>query len=64
VTKAQYRTALKKLGITTVVGASILGISKRQAQRYDADDKTPIPEPLAKLMRLMIKQGIKPEALE
>ena len=50
-TNHQYRTILEKLGLNTETGGNMLGLSRRQAQRY-AKDAT-IPKPVGKLLLLM-----------
>lgn len=56
-TTKQYKDALAKLGLSHVGAAPVLGISRRQAQRL-ATGESPIPEPVAKLLRYMLKHGI------
>jgi hypothetical protein len=51
-TAAQLRTILQRLDITQVGASRILGLSDRAIRRYIAG--TPIPEPVAKLLRLAI----------
>lgn len=59
----QFIIALDKAGIPTIVGAApYLGISRRQSQRIASGD-SPVPEPIAKLLRLVIKHRIKLEEL-
>jgi DNA-binding transcriptional regulator YiaG len=60
-TNAQYRAIRQKLGLNAQEMGRVLGVSPRQAQRYDADDK--IPAPVAKLMRLM-EGGINPKIVK
>lgn len=60
-TKAEYRKALARLELTIVGAAPVLGISRRQAQRLAADEGSAIPEPVAKLLRVMIRHGIAPD---
>jgi hypothetical protein len=55
-TPLQYRAACDKLGLTIVGSGPVLGVSKRQAQRY-AHGEQPIPETVAKLLRAMIRLG-------
>jgi hypothetical protein len=59
-TKKEYRAALKKLGFSQVGIAPFLGLSRRQAQRY-ATGERPVPEAVAKLLRLMIRFNLQPE---
>ncbi len=56
-TDKQFRAALDKLGLTIVGAAPYLGVSRRQAQRIAAGD-SPVPEPVAKLLKVVIKHGI------
>ncbi len=55
-TKAQYRAALKKLDLSIVGAAPVLGISRRQSQRIAAGD-SPVPEPLEKLLHFLMESG-------
>jgi len=59
-TANQYRAALTKLELSIVGAAPYLGISRRQSQRIAAGE-SPVPEPLAKLLRLFIGHGIDPK---
>lgn len=61
-TKNQYNKAREVLGLS-IVGASALGVSRRQAQRIAAGD-APVPGPLAHLIRLMVAKNVKPQYLE
>jgi hypothetical protein len=58
-TNEQYRACLDKLGLSARGLAPILGVSVRASQRYAVDDA--IPGPVARLVRLMVDRGIKPE---
>jgi hypothetical protein len=62
-TANQYRAALKKLNLSIVGAAPILGISRRQSQRVAAGD-SPVPEPVAKLLRLMLDRDIDPKEVK
>jgi hypothetical protein len=59
-TPTQYRTAIEKLGLSQVRAARFLGIAVRTSQGY-ALGEYPVPEAIAKLLRLMVRLGIKPE---
>jgi hypothetical protein len=59
-TPTQYRTAIEKLGLSQVRAGAFLGIAPRTSQGY-ALGEYPIPEPVAKLLRLMIRLGLQPE---
>jgi hypothetical protein len=58
-TNTQYLAALKKLGLTPsgIDTADALGLSVRQCQRIAAGD-SPVPEPVAKLLRLYLRHGL------
>lgn len=58
-TANQYRAALQRLGLTQGGAAEFLGVSIRASHGYA--NKDPIPEAIAKLLRLMVKLGLKPE---
>jgi hypothetical protein len=57
-TPKQYRAAIDRLGLTQEGAGEWLGVSARTGQNYAA--KGP-PEPVAKLLRLMIRLDLKPE---
>jgi transcriptional regulator with XRE-family HTH domain len=57
-TPTQFRAALDRLSLTQAGAAEFLGISIRSAHGY-ANGK-PVPEPVAKLLRLMISLDLKP----
>jgi hypothetical protein len=59
-TANQYKAAIKRLGLTQVAAGRWLGISPRQSQSY-AIGEYPVPEPVAKLLRLCISQQLDPE---
>ena len=61
-TNEQYRIALQKLELYTLDCAEVLGVSRRQAQRY-AKDAT-IPGPVAKLLLLMVRDVVSPSDVE
>lgn len=56
-TPAQYRAAIAKLGLSQERAGLWLGLSPRQGQRY-ASGEAEIPEPVAKLLRLVIRLGM------
>jgi hypothetical protein len=55
-TPAQYIEALRKLGLTPYAAALYIGISIRQSLRY-ASGESKIPGPVAKLIRMMLKEA-------
>lgn len=57
-TPNQYRAALARLGLTQAEAADFLGISVRTSNGYA--NGLPIREGDAKLLRLMVKLGLKP----
>jgi hypothetical protein len=58
-TTKQYLAAIKKLGLSQLGAGRWLGVSPRTAQNYAAGK--PIPEPVAKLLRLVVRLDLKPE---
>jgi hypothetical protein len=58
-TAAQYRKALDQLALTQGAAAKWLGISIRSSNGYANGE--PIPEPLAKLLRLCVRLKLNPE---
>lgn len=58
-TSNQYRKAIEQLGMSQQAAADFLGVSLRTSQGY-ALDEYPVPEAIAKLLRLMVKLGLKP----
>lgn len=53
-TPAQFKTAIERLGLSQERAGLWLGLSARQGQRY-ATGAAKIPEPVAKLLRLVIR---------
>ena len=58
-TAIQYRNALKRLGLSQVAAAHFLGIAIRTSHSY-ANDEYPVPEAIAKLLRLMVRLELSP----
>lgn len=58
-TANQYRAALSRLGLSQAGAAEFLGISIRSSHGYANNE--PIPEPIAKLLRLMVKLELSPK---
>ena len=56
-TPTQFRDAIAKLGLSQERAGTWLGLSARQGQRYATGD-VEIPEPVAKLIRLVIRLKI------
>ena len=59
-TAEQYRAALERLGFSQIRGGKWLGIAGRTSQNY-ANGATPIPEPTARLIRLVLKLKLTPD---
>jgi hypothetical protein len=59
-TPTQYRIAIKALGLAQEAAGDWLGIGRRTSQGY-ALGEYPVPEPVAKLLRLCVKMKLKPE---
>jgi DNA-binding transcriptional regulator YiaG len=59
-TRNQYRAAIERLGLSQVKAARWLGITVRTSQNY-AMGHTAIPEPTARLLRLVIALKLPPE---
>lgn len=57
-TPKQYKFAIEKLGLSQESAGIWLGVSKRTGQNYAA--KGP-PEPVAKLLRLVLKLDLRPD---
>jgi len=53
-TNEEYRASLDKLDLSIVGSAELLGLSRRQSQRY-ANGTSPVVDPVAKLLRLAIR---------
>lgn len=58
----QFHTALEKLELKITAAAPYVGLSPRQLQRIAAG--SPVPGPLAKLLRIAIKHDIPLKDLE
>ena len=59
-TATQYRAAIASLGLSQERAGDWLGISPRTSQGY-ALGEYPVPEPVAKLLRLVVKLGLRPD---
>jgi hypothetical protein len=57
-TPKQYKSIIESLGLSQEAAGVWLGVSPRTGQNYAA--KGP-PEPVAKLLRLMVKMELKPD---
>jgi hypothetical protein len=57
-TPAQYKAAIRALGLSQERAGEWLGVSPRTSQNYAAKGA---PEPVAKLLRLCIKLKLNPE---
>lgn len=59
-TPTQYKTAILSLGLSQERAGDWLGIGRRTSQGY-ALGESPVPEPIAKLLRLVIRLKLRPE---
>jgi hypothetical protein len=59
-TPTQYKAAIRTLGLSQHLAGDWLGIGRRTSQGY-ALGEYPVPEPVAKLLRLCVKMKLKPE---
>jgi hypothetical protein len=59
---SQYTALLEKLGLNILSCGRMLGVSRRQTQRYAAGAN--IPPTVAKLLLLMERHGIAPAEVE
>jgi DNA-binding transcriptional regulator YiaG len=59
-TPKQYEDAIEKLGLSQRASSKLVGVGERQVRKWIADEAK-IPKSVARLLRLMIKHGIKPE---
>jgi len=58
-TPTQFRAAIGKLGLSQEAAGLFMGRSARQGQRWASGE--PIPESVAKLLRLMVRLDLKPD---
>jgi hypothetical protein len=63
VTPAQYKTAIDRLGLSQERAGDWLGVGRRTSQGW-ALGEYPVPEPVAKLLRLMVRLKLKPDEVE
>jgi hypothetical protein len=59
-TPNQYRKAIEALGLSQVRAGLFLGVSPRTSQGY-ALGEFPVPEAIAKLLRLMVRLNLNPD---
>lgn len=62
-TPTQYKTAIKALGLSQERAGDWLGIGRRTSQSY-ALGEYPVPEPVAKLLRLTIRLQLSPDEVK
>jgi hypothetical protein len=53
-TANQYRVAIEKVGLSQRAAGAFFGVDERTSRRWAAED-APIPESVAKLLRLMVR---------
>lgn len=59
-TPAQYKSAIARLGLSQQRAGLWLGVSPRASQGY-ALGEYPVPEPVAKLLRLVLRLDVSPD---
>lgn len=59
-TPKQYKDAIKTLGLSQERAGEFFGVAPRTSQGY-ALGEYPVPEAIAKLLRLMVRLKLKPE---
>lgn len=59
----QYRKAIEAMGLSQAKAGEFFGISPRSSQGY-ALGEYPVPESIAKLLRLMIRLHMKPHEVQ
>lgn len=62
-TPKQYRAAIAQLELSQVRAAKFLGVSGRTSQNWALGTR-PIPVATAKLLRLMLKLNLSPQAVD
>jgi hypothetical protein len=63
VTKKQYRKAIEAVGLSQVKASVFFGVDRKTSPRW-ARGESPIPESVAKLLRVMIHYKITPADVE
>jgi hypothetical protein len=62
-TPTQYKASIASLSLSQERAGDWLGIGRRTSQGY-ALGEYPVPEPTAKLLRLVVRLKLKPEDVE
>ena len=62
-TPAEYRTAIQALGLSQVAAGRWLDVDPRTSRRWASGD-VPVPESVAKLLRLAVARGLTPETID
>jgi hypothetical protein len=62
-TKTQYRKAIAAVGLSQVKASKFFGVDRKTSPRW-ARGETPVPEAVAKLLRIMIHHKISPKDIE
>lgn len=58
-TPADFRSCLQRLGLSQTGASRVLGVSDRAVRQWIAGDRS-VPEPVAKLLRLMDAGAVTP----
>lgn len=61
-TPHQYRAAIAALGLSQERAGDWLGIGRRTSQGYALGER-PVPEPVAKLLRLVLDLKLRPDEI-
>lgn len=59
-TATDFRSAIERLGLSQVGASRVLGVSDRAVRQWIAGDRS-VPEPVAKLLRLMASGAVTPD---
>ena len=62
-TPADFRSALQRLGLSQTGASRILGVADRTIRSWLTGERS-VPEPVAKLMRLMASGAVSKEVVE
>lgn len=62
-TPKQYAAAIERLGLSQRGAAAFLGVNERTSRAW-VSGQSRIPESAAKLLRLMVRLGLKPDDVQ
>jgi hypothetical protein len=61
--KTEYRKAIEAVGLSQVKASEFFGVDRKTSPRW-ARGETPVPEAVAKLLRVMIHYKLSPEEID